>query len=321
MDRRAFLGKTAAFGALAAFGARPAKAEYTRPVRYPKALKLGMIEGGVTLAEKFTIARRAGFQGVELDSPSNLDTAEVIAARDETGLMIPGVVDSVHWSKPLNHPDESVREEGLAGLEQAIRDCAAWMTPPWHEDMVRTVLLVPAVVNKDMPYADARRLSIECIAKVLPLAREHRVKIAIENVWNEFLLSPLEAAAYVDELNEIAGTSTAGWYFDIGNVWRYGWPEHWIDALGNRILRVDIKDYSRAKADKEGKWAGFGVEIGKGDLDWSAVRAALGRTRYHSWATAEVRGGDAARLLDISRRMDTVLERTAGLAPDSGGGR
>ncbi|GJM17814.1 MAG: xylose isomerase [Phycisphaeraceae bacterium] len=310
MDRRRFIASAAALGAMSAIGARApvyAGMRRARRVRYQKALKIGMISGGETLAEKFAIASKAGFAGVELDSPSGLAADEVIDARNQTGMAVPGVVDSVHWAKPLNHPDEAVREEGLAGLERAIRDCAAWTTPASVEDPDRTVLLVPAVVSADMPYADARRLSIEGIATVLPLARKLGIKIAIENVWNGFLLSPLEAAAYVDELNDLAGARTCGWYFDVGNIWRLGWPAHWIDALDDRIFRLDIKGYSRTKADKEGRWAGFGVEIDEGDLDWGAVRTALMRIGYTGWATAEVRGGDLTRLEDISARMGRVL--------------
>lgn len=310
MDRRSFIAGVAAAGALSAIGARTTKAHPAASPGMPpppirKALKVGMIAEGATLAEKFAIARDAGFAGVELDAPADLDAAEVADAKAQSGLTVPGVVDSVHWSKPLNHPDASVREEGVAGLERAIRDCDAWADPQgkWG----RSVLLVPAVVNKEMAYADARTLSIEGIAKVLPLARERGITISIENVWNEFLLSPLEAAAYVDELNERAGALVVGWHFDIGNIWRYAWPEQWIDVLGARIRRLDVKGYSRAKADKEGKWAGFGVEIDGGDLDWGAVRAALARIGYTGWAAAEVRGGDLARLRDVSERMSRVL--------------
>ena len=320
IGRREFLGTaaavTASLAALPGLGVSNASAFARQPAgdvpatpRYPKALKIGMIAGGATLAEKFAIARDAGFDGVELDAPSGLDTAEVLDAKQATGMIVPGVVNSVHWSKPLSHPDESVREAGIAGLEQAIRDCDAWVGPAssWKGPGPRTALLVPAVVNGAMSYADARRLSITGITRVLPLAKELGVTIAIENVWNGFLLSPLEAAAYVDEINAIAGARVCGWYFDIGNIWNYGWPAHWIEALGDRIARLDLKGYSRAKADKEGKWGGFGVEIDEGDLDWRAVRQSLRAIGYAGWATAEVGGGGPDPLRDIAARMDKVL--------------
>jgi L-ribulose-5-phosphate 3-epimerase len=261
-----------------------------------KALKYGMIGEGATAAEKFAAAKAAGFDGVELDSPGDLDSAEVLAARDATGLQIPGVVDSAHWRDTLSHPDAAARARGLAALETALRDAATFGAT--------TVLLVPAVVNEPVSYADAYARSQAEIRKALPLAEELGVKIAFENVWNNFLLSPLEAARYVDEFD----SPMVGWYFDIGNIVNYGWPAHWIEALGHRILKLDIKDFSRAQRDSEGLWKGFAVEIGEGDAGWPQVRAALAQVGYSGWAAAEVSGGGADRLRDIARRMDAVLE-------------
>lgn len=303
MNRRDFLVTAGAFASVTALSG--AKWPNHRRLEIRKAVKLGMIESEGSLADRFSMAKSAGFAGVELDSPSQLETGEVLDAKRATGILVPGVVNSVHWAKPLNHPDAGVRAEGLAGLEQAIRDANACCDR--EAGIKPTVLLVPAVVNKEMPYEDARQLSMQAISRVLPLASELRVAIAIENVWNEFLLSPIEAAHYVDDLNAIAHERVVGWYFDVGNIWRYGWPEHWISTLGDRIMRIDVKGYSRAKSDKEGRWAGFGVEIDEGDLDWAAVRQALDKVGYRGWATAEVRGGGKDRLADISQRMDTVL--------------
>ena len=260
-----------------------------------KAVKFGMIEEDLSILEKFKLLQTLGFDGVEMDSPSDLDRDEVIAARDETGLPIHGVVDSVHWRKTLSDPDPAVRAEGLDGLKTALDDA--------HAYGASTVLLVPAVVNKDVSYADAYQRSQEEIRKVLPMAQEHGVKIAIENVWNMFLLSPLEAARYIDEFE----SEWIGWYFDVGNVVNYGWPEHWIHTLGSRILKLDIKEYSREKRDNEGPYAGFRVFLGEGDCDWPTVTQALADIGYEGWATAEVAGGDTARLRDIAERMDRIL--------------
>jgi hexulose-6-phosphate isomerase len=101
-----------------------------------------------------------------------------------------------------------------------------------------------------------------------------------------------------------------GWYFDIGNIVNYGWPEHWIRTLGARILKLDVKEFSRKKRNDEGLWKGFNVEIGEGDVDWKAVGAALVEIGYSGWASAEVGGGDAARLKDIATRMDGVLNES-----------
>src|SRR5437764_102613 len=121
------------------------------------------------------------------------------------------------------------------------------------------------------------------IRKAVPLAEELGVKIAVENVWNQFLLSPLEAARYVDEFKSPA----VGWHFDVGNVINYGWPEQWIRILGKRIQKLHIKEFSRKKRDSEGLWKGFEVPLGEGDNNWPAVMQALDDIGYHGWAMAE----------------------------------
>jgi hexulose-6-phosphate isomerase len=135
------------------------------------------------------------------------------------------------------------------------------------------------------------------------MAEELGVKIAVENVWNNFLLSPLEMARYLDEFE----SPWIGAYFDVGNIVNYGWPEQWIRILGERVLKLDIKEFSRKKRDEEGLWAGFEVEIGEGDCDWPAVMEALVEIGYEGWGSAEVTGGGAERLREISDRMDRVL--------------
>jgi hexulose-6-phosphate isomerase len=291
MERREFLAAAAATVASAAVGG----AQDTKPRKIRKSLKYGMIVGKAPVIEKFRMAKRAAFEGIELDSPSDLSPEEVLAARDATGIAVEGVVDSVHWAKTLGDPDAKVRAEGVAALETALRDCQRFGGD--------SVLLVPAVVNQSISYADAWERSQAEIRKALPLAAELRITVAIENVWNHFLLSPLEAARYVDAFE----SPWVGWHFDVGNVVNYGWPDQWIRILGKRIKKLDVKEYSRKKRDAEGLWKGFDVEIGEGDCDWPAVREALSAIGYSGWATAEVRGGDEARLADVAARMDRVL--------------
>ena len=292
LDRRRLLAAGAALGATLALPARAARRR--RDLRL--ALKYGMIQQGSSVLERFQIARDAGFAGIEMDSPSDLDLDEVIAARDATGLEIPGVVDSVHWRDTLSHPDAEVRARGVAGLEQALDDCVRLGGT--------SVLLVPAVVNAEVTYDQAWERSTAELRRVVPRAEELGVAIAFENVWNQFLLSPLEAARYVDQFE----SEHVGFHFDVGNVVNYGWPEQWVRILGPRILKLDIKEYSRAKRDAEGLWKGFQVKIGDGDCGWPAVVAALDEIGYSGWATAEVGGGDAERLTDIAARMRRVLE-------------
>jgi L-ribulose-5-phosphate 3-epimerase len=297
LSRRNFISSS-----LIVAGAGLSFAQSTQPQSMKKSVKYGMIGVGSTVRDKFQLIRGCGFEGVEVDSPSNLNLDEVLAARDATGLQIPGVVDSVHWHKTLGDSDANVRAEGRRALETALHDCSKLGGT--------SVLLVPAVVNQSISYDDAYERSQAEIRKVLPLAAELKVQIAIENVWNNFLLSPLEAARYIDELDN----PWVGWHFDVGNVVNYGWPAQWIRILGERILKLDIKEFSRKKRDNQGLWKGFDVEIGdpmggpEDGCDWPAVRQALQDIDYNGWACAEVGGGDEARLRDISGRMDHVLQ-------------
>jgi L-ribulose-5-phosphate 3-epimerase len=306
MNRRDFLMSAGAgaagvmvVGGAPSLVAAPGGAPRTAAARLRKAVGLGMVQGDQPLLEKFRMLREIGYDGVEINSPNALDRDEVLRARDATGLEIHGVVNSVHWNKPLSDPDPAVRLEGQQGLRAAIEDAKAYGAS--------TVLLVPAVVNENVSYAEAYDRSQAEIRQAIPFAAERGIIIAIENVWNQFLLSPLEFARYVDEFQ-------SPWvqaYFDIGNVVTFGWPEHWIRTLGPRIRKLHVKEFSREKRDSEGLWAGFRVELGEGSIDWRAVREAIDAIGYTGWVTAEVSGGDRARLTEIAQRMDRVLQQDA----------
>lgn len=252
-----------------------------------------------SVLEQFKMLKDAGFHGVE--PPSGLNREEVLEAKAETGLEIPSVVVSTHWNFPLSSPDESVRKTGLKGLETALYDA--------DEFGASTILLVPGVVNSEVSYADVYSRSQEQIRKMLPLAEELEIVIAIENVWNHFLLSPMEAARYVDEFE----SPWIGWYFDIGNIINYGWPSHWIEVLGDRIAMVHIKEFSRQKRDEEGLWNGFRVNYLEGDNDWSKIMQTLHDVGYSGYGIAEpaYRPDDVSPEVFlseyVSQRMDQIF--------------
>jgi L-ribulose-5-phosphate 3-epimerase len=299
--RRQFL-KTSALAAAVALpplaGAQEKPPAATRKRKIKKGLMWGAVPGSTSVLEKFKLIQQAGFEGVEVDSGMNRD--EVLQGRDATGLVIASVVDSVHWQDTLADPNPEVRERGLKGLTTALHDCKAYGAT--------SVLLVPAVVNKQVSYDEAYIRSALEIRKVIGLAEQLGVKIAIENVWNQFLLSPLEAARYIDEFHSPALV----WHFDVGNVINFGWPEQWIHILGTRIHKLHIKEYSRTKRDQEGLWKGFAVEYLEGDNDWPAVMKALDDVGYQGWGTAEPAysppGVDLpTRLGQISRKLDQIF--------------
>ena len=264
-----------------------------------KCCKIGMVGEGETLVEKFQLLKDVGFDGVEMDGPSGYDWKEVVDAKIEVGFEVPGVVCSTHWSKPLSDPKPEVRAEGVAGLEAALRDARLFGAS--------TVLLVPGVCNGNVSYKDAWERSTHELAAVLPLARELDVKIALENVWNDFITDAKEAARYLDQFKG----EHLGWYFDVGNIVRYDDPVNWVRTLGERIIKLDIKDYSRAKMEAEGVWKGFDCKIGapESSAGWAEVMAALAEVGYEGWGSAEVGGGGRERLAEISKNMDDVFSR------------
>ncbi len=296
MERRDFI-KTTGMATLALALPKEKKISKVtgdRPL-HKKSLKYGMIKEDLNLLDKFKLVRDLGFDGIELDSPDQLDDREVLAARDATGIELPGLVNSLHWKNPLSHPDPMVRKLCSDSIIESLERCK-------HLGGT-SVLVVPAVVNEDVSYDQAWERSTAELEKLVPFAEKTGIDIAIENVWNNFLLSPLEAAQYVDQFK----SERIGWYFDVGNVVRYGWPDQWIRILGSRIKKIDIKDYSRKKQQEEGIWQGFKVLLGDGDANYASVNEALAEVGYSAgWGSAEVPGGDRRRLQEISDSMDRL---------------
>jgi len=300
MHRREFLKAGAGALALATLAPQALAGAETKsataPAKHP--LKKGIMWGTVgvngAVLEKMKAIKEAGFDGVEM--MSHMEPDEVLRARDATGLAIPSVCGRDHWSKPLSHPAPKVRAEGRESLKQALRDAKRYGAS--------SVLLVPATVSKEVAYDEAYQRSQAEIRKAIPLAQELGVSISIENVWNHFLLSPLEAARYVDEFK----SSAVGWHFDAGNILNFGWPEQWIRILGPRIKMFHVKEFSRKKRDSEGLWKGFEVKLLEGDVNWPAVMKAMDDVGYRGWAITEQGGGDSPEgLKDLADRLGKIL--------------
>ncbi|MFO0810532.1 MAG: sugar phosphate isomerase/epimerase family protein [Gemmataceae bacterium] len=283
MNRREFVAASLASAALTAIS----RADEKKP-KLKKAVKYGMIGIKGTPEDKLALVKKLGFQGVEVDSPSNVNKDELAAARDKTGVAIHGVIDSVHWRDTLSHPKEDIRAKGLTALLGALDDAKFYRAD--------TVLLVPGVVNKDVTYEQCWERSTAEVKKAIPHAEKAGVKIAIEVVWNNFLTKPEQLIEYVDQFK----TPYVGAYFDCSNMIKYGVPPaEWIRKLGKRMLKFDFKAYSKTK-----EWK---VEIGEGDEDWPAILKALGEIGYDGWATSEVKSGGEDWLRDVASRMDSCL--------------
>jgi hexulose-6-phosphate isomerase len=236
------------------------------------------------------MARDAGFEVVQAPTTPDQNTAEEIKnAADKASIRIDSVMNMDHWDYPLSSSDAAVVEKSLAGMRTSLHNAKLWGSD--------VVLLVPAVVNAQTSYHDAWTRSQEQIRKLIPLAAEQKTVIAIEEVWNKFLLSPVEMDKYI---REFQSPWIKAW-FDVGNVLLYGYPQDWIRTLGKSIVKLHVKDFKR---NEDGyAW----VNLGDGDADWPEVRKALAEIGYAGSAIAELKPGDAAYLLDVSKRMDRLV--------------
>ncbi len=290
LNRRDFLALSGGAIASTALGtvstiaaADPAKKRSLR-----KAIMYNTIGFRGSVLEKFEAVKAAGFEGVE--PMSHMSQEEVLQALEKTGLKAASVCCDTHWKKTLSDPDEQVRREGLEGLRQALKDAKRYGAT--------SVLLVPGRVTKDVSYDDCFKRSVAEIRKAVPLAQELGVKIAIENVWNDFITKPEQAKAFLDEIN----SPQVGWHFDIGNAVKFSPPETWIPVLGERIVKLHIKEYSNFKR--------FQVRFFEGDNNWPAIMKALDAVGYQGWGISEQPGEQAANtenLKDLSERMDRVF--------------
>ncbi|MGO8815686.1 MAG: sugar phosphate isomerase/epimerase family protein [Terriglobia bacterium] len=262
--------------------------------RIKKAVQVEMLPKEMSYADRFKLARDVGFEGVEGQTVEDPKVAEEVKkASEDAKIPIHSVMNMAHWANPLSSSDPAVVKKSLDGMNTSLHNAKLWGA--------ETVLLVPGVVNADTSYEDAWTRSQKNIRTLIPLAEELKIKICIEEVWNKFLLSPLEMRKYVDEFN-------SPWirqYFDVGNVVLYGYPQDWIHTLGKRFAKVHLKDFKMGKG-----WdpitARF-VNLGDGDIDWAAVRKAFADVGYTGWTTTELEGGDEAYLRDVAKRVDKLV--------------
>ncbi len=302
-DRRAFLQtsvRAAGAAALAGLGALPSLAAEgpaagaARPLR--KAIMWGSIGVKGSTVERMKQAKEAGFEGVE--PMSHMSQDDVVAGLEATGLKAASVCCSTHWNLTLSHPSENIREQGLEGLKQSLRDARRYGAG--------SVLLVPGVARDGVSYEQCWDRSIAQIRKALPVAEETGVVISIENVWNDFITREDEALRYLETIN----SPLVQWHFDIGNIIWYGDPIAWVKKLGRRIHRLHIKEYSRDLAMRGGnRGAGFSAKFLEGANNWKGIMAALKEVGYAGeWGIAEQGGGGTPEgLKDLADRMDRIF--------------
>ena len=286
MDRRTFL----AAGAAAAW-LRPQLSTASARLPIKKAVEFEMLPASMSIADRFQLARDVGFEQIECPTmPDEHEAEDAKKAAEKTGLRIHSVMNMAHWEFPLSSADPAVVAKSVKGMETSLHNAHLWGAD--------TVLLVPAVVNAQTSYHDAWVRSQEQIRKLIPMAQDLKVIIGIEEVWNKFLLSPLEFARYIDEFS-------SPWiraYFDVGNVVIFGYPQDWIRTLGKRIVKLHIKDFKFQKHEVA-KW----VPLREGEINWPEVYKALAEIGYTGSATVELDNGNEAYLREVNKRFDLIL--------------
>jgi L-ribulose-5-phosphate 3-epimerase len=256
-----------------------------------KAVEWSMLPSSMSMEDRFKLAHDVGFQGVEVPPISPEEAEKLKSAADKAGIRIHSIIFG-GWDAPLSSPDPDVIQRGSNNVKTALHSAQIMGCDG--------ILLVPAVVNAKVRYVDAYKRSRENITKLIPEAEKRKVLINIEEVWNNFLLSPMEFAKYIDDFK----SPWIGAYFDVGNVVRFAWPQDWIRTLGKRIRKVHIKDFKGGPGlGTGGQW----VNLHEGSIDWKEVRAAFMDVGYDGFMTTELNGGDAAYLRDVSARVDRII--------------
>lgn len=264
------------------------------------------------IKECFKLAKDAGFDGVEValaeEGSVNMNSTkeemlELKAFADELGLELYSVASGLYWTYNYTSANEENREKAKAITKKQL-EIASWLG-------CDTILVVPGAVNvafepdsEVVEYDVAYKRALAALKELAPYAEELKVSIGVENVWNKFLLSPVEMAEFIDKV----GSDYVGSYFDVGNVLHIGYPEHWIKVLAGRIKKVHFKDYRRAAGDL----CGF-VDILSGDVNWPAVMAQFAKVNYDGWVTAEMLPPythyPETIIYNTSNAMDKILRR------------
>jgi len=270
----------------------------------------GGLEGTKDIAEAMREAKAAGFEAIELcladggSLPLNATQKECEKLRkqaEKVGIAISSVATGIWWGYNFSSPTPAEREKAVAAAKKAVQ-ITRWLGTD-------ALLTIPGAVDvffnpsaPVLPYDTVMERAKAGVKAVLPAAEEAKVILAIEPVWNKFLLSPMEMANFVDAFQ----SQWIGVYFDVGNVMPYGYPEQWIRILGKRIRRVHLKDFKRAVGTAEGF-----CDLLEGDVNWPEVVKALKEIGYDGYLTAEMiplyKHHPQVRIWNTSRAMDAIL--------------
>lgn len=270
----------------------------------------GGLDGSKPVAEAFAEAKKAGFDAVEIclnltgevtATTTEKSAKDIARMASDAGVAISAVACALFFSISPTSNDPSIRKRAMAIAEKLI-DIAAWVD-------AGAVLFIPGAVDvffdpnaEVVEYKLAWERATEAVSKLLPRAKAAKIEIAIENVWNKFLVGPEEMREFIDQFN----SPWVGSYFDVGNCMLNGYPEHWIRLLGKRIKRVHLKDFRRAVGTADGF-----CDLLSGDVNWPEVIRALKEVGYSGPLTAEMIPGykhhPEVLIENTSRAMDAIM--------------
>ncbi|SFT29375.1 sugar phosphate isomerase/epimerase [Paenibacillus sp. BC26] len=277
-----------------------------------KGVNIWSFPQGTTIAESIRIAKDAGFEGIELSlnetgelslEATEQEVRDIKSQLEQADLEICGLATGLYWSYSMTSESAANRTKAMDITRKQLELAASFG--------VDTILVIPGAVGVDfipdsevVDYERAYDRALECITTLSSDAKAAGVSIGIENVWNKFLLSPLELRTFIDTVN----SDYVGSYFDVGNVVANGYPEQWVRILGNRIKKVHFKDYRR----QAGGLHGF-VDLLAGDVNYPAVVEALRASDYNNYVIAEMIPGYTHHgeqiIYNTSRAMDAILGR------------
>lgn len=273
----------------------------------------GGLEGTLCPFEAIKLAKRYGYDAIELcigdGGELGLDTTEakcqeLLADAANQGIKIASVASGLYWSRALADGEQKQRDQARDDLLKMIQ-ITGWLK-------AKTLLTIPGAVDvfflperAKLSYDHVYQYATEGIGAVLPAAAENGVRLGIENVWNKFLLSPMEMAQFIDQFQ----SPWVGAYVDVANILPYGHPEQWLRILGKRVVGIHFKDFRRSVGTLEGF-----VDLLEGDVPWPDVMEAIQEIGYEGPVAAEMIPGYAhyplVRIANTSNAMDAILGRS-----------
>lgn len=276
-----------------------------------KGINIWSFKKGMTVAECMAMAKDAGFDGIELSldeegeislNSSEKDILRIKKMAEDTGIEIASLATGLYWTYPVTSSDPKIRQKSKDIVKKQLETAALLGTDG--------ILVVPGMVaglspdSQVVQYDVAYERAQEAFMQLKEEAEAIKVSICLENVWNKFLLSPLEMRDFIDKIN----SPYVGVYLDVGNVIYTGYPEHWIRILGKRIKKVHFKDFRR----KVGTLEGF-VDLLAGDVNFPEVMQAFKEVGYDDYVTAEMIPNYTHYtnqiIYNTSKSMDRILGR------------